>query len=350
MKLDVSDLVAILGPMVTENAGERLGHDAGAWRFGDRTILITGAGGSIGSAVTEMVSRTVPDATVAVLDRDDTLLDTVLHRCSDRRAGRPLVPVLADIRDERRVAEVFAELRPAVVVHAAALKHAHLLEMFSREAIATNVVGTANVLEAAAGAGTAFFLNISTDKASAPAGVLGRTKLVSERLVSWFGGATDGGMRTASVRLCNVLGSRGSVLARMVESINAGRPVPVTHPDVSRYFVTPHDVLWLLSHALSAAESGTTLVPTMRRSTRIVDLVTAIGSAIEVDLEIDLIGLRPGDQVDETLWDPDFESVVRESDGCFFVKVPPLDPAAARSATVQTLRSLTAPAVSPGVR
>jgi len=350
LKLDVSDLVTILRPMVAENAGERLRHGAGDWAFGDRTVLITGAGGSIGSAVTELVSRTVPDATVAVLDRDDTLLDTVLHRCSAGREARPLVPVLADIRDERRVAEVFAELRPAVVVHAAALKHAHLLEMFSREAVATNIVGTANVLAAAAGSGTAFFLNISTDKASAPASVLGRTKLVGERLVSWFGAATDGGMRAASVRLCNVLGSRGSVLARMVESINSGRPVPVTHPEVSRYFLTQHDVLWLLSHALSAGPSGTTLVPLMCRPTRIVDLVAAIGSALEVELPVDLVGLRPGDQVEETLWDPGFESVVHESDGCFFVKVPPLDPAVARSATVAALRSLTAPAVSPGIR
>lgn len=320
---------------MTRNAGQRFRPDAANARLSGQTVLITGAGGSIGSVIAELVSRTAPDVTLAVLDHDDTLLDSVLQRCS-AHAGS-LVPVLADIRDTHRITEVFADLRPTVVVHAAALKHVHLLELFAEEAIATNVRGTLNVLEAAAGSGSRFFLNISTDKAVGPASVLGQTKLVSERLVSWFGSAKD--LHTASARLCNVLGSRGSILPKMADAINEGRPMPITHPGISRYFLLPHDVLGLLAHALSAGESGLTFVPKLRRPTHIVDMIAELESALGIEVKIDIVGLRPGEVLSESLWDPAFETVVSEADGCVRVRVPPLDPPAARSITAPTLRA-----------
>ena len=320
---------------MTRNAGQRFRPDSANTRLRGQTVLVTGAGGSIGSVIAELVSRTVPDATLLALDHDDTLLDSVLQQCSTN--SRSLVPVLADIRDTRRIADVFAELRPTVVVHAAALKHVHLLEMFAEEAIATNIRGTLNVLEAAATSGTRFFLNISTDKAVGPASVLGQTKLVSERLVSWFGSAKS--MHTASARLCNVLGSRGSILPKLADAINAGRPIPITHPGISRYFLLPQDVLGLLAHALSATESGLTFVPNLRRPTQIVDLLAEINAALGIEPGIDIIGLRPGEVLTESLWDPAAETVVSSTDACVRVKVPPLDPGAARSITAPTLRA-----------
>ena len=201
---------------------------------GGKTVLVTGAGGSIGSELARQVARFGP-AKLILLDRDES----GLHSTQISLTGRGLLDgddtVLADIRDHARMEEVMGSVRPDVVFHAAALKHLPLLETYPQEAWKTNVLGTLNVLRAARRAGVGVFVNISTDKAANPSSVLGYSKRLTERLTAHE--AERSGGRYVSVRFGNVLGSRGSVITAFTQQIERGGPVTVTHPEVERYFM-----------------------------------------------------------------------------------------------------------------
>ncbi len=269
-----------------------------AGQFAGKRILVTGAGGSIGSELCRQLHRFGP-AELIMLDRDESALHAVqldLH-------GRALLDadgsVLADIRDPRRIRQVFEQSRPQIVFHAAALKHLPLLERYPAEALKTNVWGTGTVLEAAAACGVQSFVNISTDKAADPVSVLGYSKRVAERLTAHMAGHAAG--TYLSVRFGNVLGSRGSVLTALTAQVAAGGPVTVTHPEVSRYFMTADEAVQLVLQAAVIGRDGEVLVLDMGEQVRIVDMARRLVAAVPRQVDIVYTGLRPGEKLTEDL-------------------------------------------------
>lgn len=263
-----------------------------------RRVLITGAGGSIGSELARQVHAFDPAALVLV-DHDESLL----HQAQLSIDGRGLLDssslVVADIRDRDRMLEVFSTWRPEVVFHAAALKHVPLLEMHPDEAHKTNVEGTQHVLDAAASVGTERFVNISTDKAADPANVLGRTKREAERRTALVGRSVEG--TYMSVRFGNVLGSRGSVLTAFRNQIERGGPVTVTDEEVTRYFMTITEAVHLVVHAGALGAPGEVLVLDMGEPVRIVDVARRMIDAAGGGIEIEVTGLRQGEKLHEVL-------------------------------------------------
>jgi FlaA1/EpsC-like NDP-sugar epimerase len=227
--------------------------DAIAGYLTGRRVLVTGAGGSIGSELSRQIARFAPDQLV-LLDRDESALHTVQLMLEGRALLDSRNLVVADIRDLDRMHEVFNEHRPEVVFHAAALKHLPLLEMHPSEAVKTNVYGSWSLLDLAAERGVDRFINISTDKAADPTSVLGYTKRLAEMLTADVASRTPGTF--LSVRFGNVLGSRGSVLTAFQSQIAAGGPVTVTDPEVTRYFMTVEEAVQLVIQAGAVGRDG----------------------------------------------------------------------------------------------
>lgn len=265
--------------------------------FRQKTILITGAGGSIGSEIARQIYRYSPTRVVLV-DHDET----ALHDAQLSIDGTGLLNsedlVLCDIRDRERVAMVMATVRPDIVFHAAALKHLAFLERAPSEAWKTNVIGTRNVIEAAQSSGVESFVNISTDKAADPTSVLGVSKLITERLLVSVQEPTGSWV---SVRFGNVLGSRGSVITTFRYQIAKGGPVTVTHPDVSRYFMTIREAVHLVLQAAVIGQSGETLILDMGEPVRILDVARYMVQRSGRDIPITFAGLRQGEKLDEVL-------------------------------------------------
>jgi FlaA1/EpsC-like NDP-sugar epimerase len=264
-----------------------------------RRVLVTGAGGSIGSELCRQIHRFAPESLV-MLDRDETALQAVQLSIEGRGLLEDRNLVVACIRDRARLAEVFAEHRPQVVFHAAALKHLPLLELHPDEGFKTNVVGTANVAELAVEFGVDHFVNISTDKAAEPTSVLGRTKRLAEQLVADAARRSDGIF--ISVRFGNVLGSRGSVLPLFREQIARGGPVTVTHPEVRRYFMTIPEACELVIQAGAIGTDGEVMVLDMGEQVRIVELAERLIAESGRPVEIVYTGLRPGEKLAEQLF------------------------------------------------
>lgn len=263
-----------------------------------KRVLVTGAGGSIGAELCRQIYRFAP-ATLVMVDRDES----ALHAVELSIHGRALLEsddlVVADIRDEDRVDEVFAQHRPEVVFHAAALKHLPLLEKHPAEGVKTNVLGTLHVLRAALHADVQHFVNISTDKAADPTSVLGHTKRIAERLTAWA--ATEAQGSFLSVRFGNVLGSRGSVLTAFQAQITAGGPVTVTHPEVTRFFMTVEEAVQLVIQAGALGRDGEALVLDMGDPVRIADVAKQLIDECGRDIDIVYTGLRPGEKLHEVL-------------------------------------------------
>jgi FlaA1/EpsC-like NDP-sugar epimerase len=263
-----------------------------------KRVLVTGAGGSIGSELCRQLHEFDPAALI-MLDRDESALHGVqLSLEGHALLDRPEL-VVADIRDRERLAAVFARHRPHVVFHTAALKHLPLLEMHPDEAVKTNIAGTLNVLQAAQRHGTTRFVNVSTDKAADPTSVLGYSKRITERLTAWAAG--QGPMVPISVRFGNVLGSRGSVLTTFLEQLRRGGPVTVTHPDVTRYFMTVSEAVRLVIQAGAIGRPGEVLVLDMGEPVRIVDMVRHLMASVPGRVELVFSGLRPGEKLHEAL-------------------------------------------------
>jgi len=270
----------------------------------NRTVLVTGGGGSIGSEIVQQALG-FDCAQVIALDSDETHLHDAAARW--KAAGDRVVTELADIRDRRRVAVIFEKYQPDVVFHAAAHKHVPILEKCPEEAIKTNVDGTLNVIdEADRCQATRSFVLISTDKAVEPESVMGSSKRVAEMLVqSRAEVATD--MKWSAVRFGNVLGSRGSVVPTFKRQVQEGGPVTVSHPDIERYFMTVAEAVELVLQAASISDGGEVFVLDMGSPVRILDLahrmIRLAGLVPYVDIDVVITGLRPGERLSEQLAD-----------------------------------------------
>ena len=292
----------------------------------DKRVLITGAGGSIGSEIARQVCNFEP-ALVALLDNDETHLHDLLVTLDGARTSS----ILADIRDRERMLEVFEEHRPQVVFHAAAHKHVPILEDHPQEALLTNVLGTANVVEAAASVDTERFVLISTDKAVRPTSVMGGSKRMAEDIVRGLSGK---GAILCVVRFGNVLGSRGSVVPTFLSQIAAGGPVTVTDPAMTRYFMSVQEAVQLVLQASALSRGGEVFTLEMGEAVNILDLANNLirlsGRVPGRDIAIEVIGVRPGEKRHEELVDDD-EAPVPAGHPGIVVAVPPRpDPAALR--------------------
>lgn len=289
-----------------------------------KRVLVTGAGGSIGSELCRQLFALGPEALI-MLDRDET----ALHGVELTLFGSALLTsphtVLADIRDPLALERIFSDTRPDIVFHAAALKHLPMLQRFPEEAWKTNVYGTLNVLRAAQKVGVEHFVNISTDKAAAPTSELGRSKRIAERLVSRFAAQSNG--TYLSVRFGNVLGSRGSVLLSFQEQIRRGGPVTVTDPEVRRFFMTIPEACQLVLQAAAIGEDGYVMVLDMGEPVRIVDIARSLVAMSNRDTEIVFTGLRDGEKLDEELFGDYEGTVVRIHEKISRVEAPELDSA-----------------------
>lgn len=270
----------------------------------DRTVLVTGAGGSIGSELCRQLIRFGP-ARLVLLGHGENSIFTIHSELEERWAGRgTLVPVIADIRDRTRMFEVFREYRPSVVFHAAAHKHVPLMEWNVSEAITNNVLGTRNVIDGAIEVDAEHLVLISTDKVVRPTSVMGASKRVAEQLVQ--DAALVHAKNCIAVRFGNVLGSRGSVVPSFLRQIEAGGPVTVTHPEMRRYFMTIPEAVQLVLQAVVIGRGGEVLVLDMGEPIKIVDLAQDLirlsGLEVGRDIEIKFSGVRPGEKLYEEMF------------------------------------------------
>ena len=266
----------------------------------NRRVLVTGAGGSIGSELCRQLVRFNP-AEIIMLDRDES----ALHEVQLSIYGRALLDtpqtVLADLRDASAIDAVFESRKPQVVFHAAALKHLPLLERYPNEAYQTNVLGTLTMLKAAQRNGVEIFVNISTDKAANPISVLGYSKRIAERLTAKFA-FNSGPGKYISVRFGNVLGSRGSVLMSFKDQIAKGGPVTVTHRGVTRYFMTISEAVQLVIQGGAIGSTGEVLVLDMGKPVNIYEVAEQLVRNSSKPIKIEVVGLRVGEKVHEELF------------------------------------------------
>jgi FlaA1/EpsC-like NDP-sugar epimerase len=266
----------------------------------NRRVLVTGAGGSIGSELCRQLARFNP-AELIMLDRDESALHEVQLSIHGRALLDTPQTVLADLRDETTINHIFDTRKPEVVFHAAALKHLPLLERYPLEAYQTNVLGTLTLLNAAERTGVGVFVNISTDKAANPISVLGYSKRIAERVTAAKGHTAKSG-KYMSVRFGNVLGSRGSVLTSFRDQIAKGGPLTVTHRGVTRYFMTISEAVQLVIQAGAIGSSGEALVLDMGTPVSIYDVAKQLVANSGKPVEIEIVGLRAGEKVHEELF------------------------------------------------
>jgi FlaA1/EpsC-like NDP-sugar epimerase len=298
-----------------------LDRDAMARLIRGRRILVTGAGGTIGSELARQIAALAP-ARLILVDNSEFLLYTIHGELAERWPELALRPLLADVRDRTRIELVIAGEQPQIVFHAAALKHVPMVEANPIEGVLTNVIGSRNVAEAARSFGAALVVMISTDKAVDPASVMGATK----RLAEGFCQALDlqearrrpaPGTRFVTVRFGNVLGSTGSVVPLFARQLAAGGPLTVTHPEVSRFFMTVREAVELVLEASATAPEaidgeadgatrGKIFVLDMGEPVKIVDLarqmIRLAGLRPDKDIALSYIGLRPGEKLHEALF------------------------------------------------
>jgi len=296
-----------------------------------RRVLVTGAGGSIGSELCRQIHSFEP-AELIMLDRDESALHAVQLSIHGANSLDSPDLVLADIRDTVALRTAFAIWQPEVVFHAAALKHLAILEHHPQEAWQTNVLGTAHVLEAAVEAGVRTFVNISTDKAANPVCVLGRSKRIGERLVA----AAAGGDRLfLSVRFGNVLGSRGSVLTTFAEQLATGGPLTVSHPDVTRYFMLVSEAVQLVVQAAAIGRPGEALVLDMGAPVRITELAQLLMMVSGRQARIVYTGLYDGEKLHEDLFGAGERDIRPIHSAISHIVVPGLDLAVVRTRGAQ---------------
>lgn len=269
----------------------------------DRVVMVTGAGGSIGSELCRQVARDRPRRLVLLGHGENSIFEA-------ERQLRTMFPdvditsVIADVRNRHRLEQVFARIQPEVVFHAAAHKHVPLMEANPEEAITNNVMGTRNVVECALKAGTGRLVMISTDKAVAPMNIMGASKRLAEMIVR--SAARRHGQRFAVVRFGNVLGSRGSVVPLFKAQIERGGPLTVTHPEMRRFFMTIPEAVHLVLEAGGHAVGGELFVLNMGAPVKIVDLaedLVELSGFRRGEVPIEFTGLRPGEKLDEVLYE-----------------------------------------------
>jgi FlaA1/EpsC-like NDP-sugar epimerase len=270
-----------------------------------KTVLVTGAGGSIGSELCRQLARAEPQRIVLVDQAESALFESERELVDERRFSA-CVPVLADVRNKRRLGEVFERYRPDVVFHAAAYKHVPLMEANPLESVANNVLGTRVVADVAIASGVERFVLISTDKALNPYSVYGQSKTLCEWIVGSHGERDDVPTKFVAVRFGNVLNSAGSVIPLFRRQIERGGPVTVTDPEMTRFFMTIPEAVALVIQAGAIGGRGRILVLDMGEPIRILDLarnmIRLSGKQPERDVQITFIGARPGEKVHEELF------------------------------------------------
>ncbi len=282
-----------------------------------RRVIVTGAGGTIGSELARQVAALGPERLI-LIDNGEYALWLIDLELAERHPHVPRESLLVDIRDEPRVRDVFEQWRPELVFHAAALKHVPMVEANPLEGLLTNVAGTRHVADAARGVGALAMVLISTDKAVNPTSVMGASKRLAEmycQALDIAARASGRGMRCITVRFGNVLGSTGSVVPLFQRQLERGGPLTVTHPDMQRYFMTVREAVGLVLQAsvvgagdiaLPSGEEGGIFVLDMGEPVKIVDLarqmIRLAGLTPERDVEIRFTGLRPGEKLHEELF------------------------------------------------
>jgi FlaA1/EpsC-like NDP-sugar epimerase len=267
------------------------------------TVLITGAGGSIGSELCRQLGRLAPSRLILLGHGENSIFD-IRQELAEEFPDVPMIPIIADVRDRRRIMQVFRTYRPHAVFHAAAHKHVPLMEDNIVEAVSNNVVGTRNVVDAALEAKVDHFVLISTDKAVRPTSVMGATKRIAELIVQSV--ATKHERNFVAVRFGNVLGSRGSVVPTFMRQIRAGGPVTVTHPEMQRFFMTIPEAVQLVLQAGALGRGGEVFLLDMGEPIRIVDIATDLirlsGLTVGSDIDIKFTGIRPGEKLYEEMF------------------------------------------------
>lgn len=274
--------------------------DALAEFINGKRVLVTGAGGSIGSELSRQISRLGP-ARLVLLDRDESALYYLNEELSREGSAVNIQIVVGDVTNSEKVRALFTRIRPQLVFHAAAYKHVPLMELHASEAVSNNVGGTLSVARAAGEFGVEKFINVSTDKAVNPVNVMGATKRLSEMIVRSTAEEYPETLY-ASVRFGNVLGSRGSVVPTFQRQIEAGGPVTVTHPEMTRYFMITSEAVSLILQTSAMADRYGVYLLEMGRPVKIVDLATQMIQIMgNQGVRIKYVGLRPGEKLHETL-------------------------------------------------
>ena len=300
---------------------------AGLERFiQGKRVLVTGAGGSIGSELCRQLARLKPEK-LALLDRAENNLFFAEMDLRTRFPHVPLHPVIGDVTDERRMQAIFQEHRPQIVFHAAAYKHVPLMEANKAEAVKNNLGGTMAVAEASWRAGAETFVMISTDKAVRPTSIMGATKRLAEMYVQALDTRIE--TRFMTVRFGNVLGSEGSVLQIFQRQIEAGGPVTITHPDMKRYFMTIPEAAQLVLQAATQGKGGEIFVLDMGDAVSIVDLakdlIALSGLDPEKDIQIQFTAPRPGEKLFEELLNPETSILPTSHAKVLIVQTEPSD-------------------------
>jgi len=268
-----------------------------------KKILVTGAGGSIGSEICRQVAKFKPKEIIILGHGENSIYQLNMELVGKYSQHFTITPVIADVQDRKRIFEVMDKYKPDVVYHAAAHKHVPLMEINPREAVKNNILGTRNVAEAASHARVKSFVMVSTDKAVNPPNIMGATKRLCEMIVQDMATRSEY-TKFVAVRFGNVLGSRGSVIPLFKKQIAEGGPITVTHPDIVRYFMTIPEAAQLVIQAGSLARGGEIFVLDMGKPVKIVDLaknLIRLSGFNEGDIEIKFTGLRPGEKMYEEL-------------------------------------------------
>ncbi len=315
-----------------------------------KRVMVTGAGGSIGSEICRQIARFAP-ANLILLDRAEGLLFEVDRELRQRWLGLEITPVIADVGDEARIGQVFSRLKPQVVFHCAAHKHVPLMEANPGEAVKNNVLGTKTVADAALHHRAAAFVMVSTDKAVNPTSVMGATKRCAElyvqHLADQVAAADDLDTRFAAVRFGNVLGSSGSVVPIFRRQIEQGGPVTVTHPDMQRYFMTIPEASQLVMQAGAIGNGGEIFVLDMGEPVKIVDLaremIRRAGLREGKDIELTFSGVRPGEKLFEELALPTESTAETAHPKIKVWLLPKMPPAAVRAMTSELAAVTQAP-------
>ena len=290
-----------------------------------KTVLVTGGGGSIGSELCRQVMRFKPGKLLIFDIYENCAYELQMELQQKYGHDIPVTVLIGSIRDKKRLDEVFDTYHPTVVFHAAAHKHVPLMEISPAEAVKNNVLGTKNLLVSASEHGVERFVQLSTDKAVNPTSVMGCTKRICEMLIQTFAGNTD--MKCVAVRFGNVLGSHGSVIPLFEAQIKKGGPVTLTDPNIVRYFMTIPEAAQLVLQASALAESGNIYVLDMGEPVRIMDLAKQLirfyGYEPGVNMEIKIVGLRPGEKLyEELMMDEEQDKMRRTQHNKIFVASP----------------------------
>jgi FlaA1/EpsC-like NDP-sugar epimerase len=288
-----------------------------------KAILVTGAGGSIGSELCRQLISFRPSMLI-LLDKDENNLFEIEQELRERRTDPTVRAELVDVRNKRLLEEIFDKNRPQVIFHAAAYKHVPMMEHFPQHAVSNNILGTYNVAALAKAYGAEIFIFVSTDKAVHPSSVMGATKRAAELVIQDLNEkCLQEGIKTrfAAVRFGNVLGSRGSVIPTFKRQIIKGGPVTVTHPDMIRYFMTIPEAVQLIIQAGALTRGGEIFALDMGKPVKIIDLARDLirlsGLVPDEDIKIDFIGIRPGEKLSEELFTTEEEKVATKNSRIF---------------------------------